>query len=81
MPAIAKTKKNDNKTRIVSCSNGSELKTAKTRTYKTLIDVMARKGLKTLNALKEFKLKPPALAFSTVLIGNTPPLLAVAITV
>ena len=73
VPAIAKTKKNDNNTIMVSFNNGKDANTAVTNTYKPLIDVIALNGLKTLKALNEFKDKPPSSAFSTVFSIFYPP--------
>jgi hypothetical protein len=59
--AIANIIKNDKSTIIVSLSNGRDVSTDNTSTYKPLILVTAFKGLRTLKALNELRLNPPPL--------------------
>jgi hypothetical protein len=56
---MANTTKKESSTIIVSYSNGSEVSTDRTSTCNPLILVTALRGLNTLKALSEFKLKPP----------------------
>ena len=57
--AIPNTRKNEIRIMIVSCRSGNEEITAETNVFNPLIAVTAFRGLKTLKALSELRLKPP----------------------
>jgi dynactin complex subunit len=67
VPAIAKTAKKAHKTYKVSLNKGKDDIIDNTKTCRPLMEVTALKGLKTLNALNEFRDKPSSPAFSAVI--------------